>query len=130
MLYDAQNVAVVGAGNSAGQAAMYLAECCPDRTVHLLVRRRLGPGMSDYLVGRIRAKANISVHEGVEISGVHGERRLESITLRTFNANDAAESANEPIERLPIAALLFSSAPTRVVPGCPKPSRATSLVIF
>src|SRR5882724_9692954 len=41
-LYDNQDVAVVGAGNSAGQAAMFLAECCRTRTVHLLVRRRLG----------------------------------------------------------------------------------------
>ena len=66
LLYDKQDVAVVGGGNSAGQAAMYLAECCPERRVHLLVRRRLGPGMSEYLVGRIRAAANIYLHEGVE----------------------------------------------------------------
>ena len=44
ILYDKQDVAVVGAGNSAGQAAMFLAECCPDRTVHLIVRKQLGPG--------------------------------------------------------------------------------------
>src|SRR5438105_10884225 len=68
VLYDAQDVAVVGAGNSAGQAAVYLAQCCPTRTVHMLVRKRLGPAMSEYLVGRIRATANISVHEGVEIA--------------------------------------------------------------
>src|SRR5947207_2932412 len=52
MLYDQQDVAVVGGGNSAGQAAMYLADCCRDRRVHLLVRKHLGPGMSSYLVGR------------------------------------------------------------------------------
>ena len=82
VLYDSQDVAVVGGGNSAGQAAMYLAECCRTRTVHLLVRSRLGPAMSDYLVGRIRAMPNIAVHEGTEIAAVHGERRLESVTLR------------------------------------------------
>src|SRR5215471_10929812 len=82
VLYDSQDVAVVGGGNSAGQAAMYLAECCRTRTVHLLVRSRLGPAMSDYLVGRIRATPNIAVHEGTEIAAVHGERRLESVTLR------------------------------------------------
>jgi len=82
VLYDLQDVAVVGGGNSAGQAAMYLAECCRTRTVHLLVRNRLGPAMSDYLVGRIRATPNIAVHEGTEIAAVHGERRLESVTLR------------------------------------------------
>jgi len=82
-LYDKQDVAIVGAGNSAGQAATFLAVCCLDRTVHLLVRKRLGTSMSEYLVGRIRAIPNIMVHEGVEIAAVHGEQRLESVTLRT-----------------------------------------------
>src|SRR5712671_1331183 len=45
ILYDKQDVAVVGAGNSAGQAAMFLAECCRTRQVHLVIRKRLGPGM-------------------------------------------------------------------------------------
>jgi thioredoxin reductase (NADPH) len=83
ILYDTQDVAVVGAGNSAGQAAMFLAECCRDRKVHMLVRKHLGPGMSEYLVGRIRATPNIVLHEGTEITAVHGERRLERITLKT-----------------------------------------------
>src|SRR5438105_4172852 len=85
ILYDRQDVCVVGAGNSAGQAAMFLADSCRDRTVHLLVRKRLGPGMSEYLVGRIRAAPNITLHEGVEVAAIHGERRLEKITLRAFN---------------------------------------------
>jgi thioredoxin reductase (NADPH) len=86
-LYDNQDVAVVGAGNSSGQAAMFLADCCRTRTVHLLVRRRLGKDMSDYLIGRIRAASNIVVHEGVEVESIHGERRLEGVTLRTFNSS-------------------------------------------
>src|SRR5262249_14844538 len=36
ILYDKEDVAVVGAGNSAGQAAVYMADCCRDRKVHLL----------------------------------------------------------------------------------------------
>jgi len=83
VLYDSQDVAVVGGGNSAGQAAMFLAECCRTRTVHMLVRSRLGPSMSDYLVDRIRGTSNILVHEGEEIAHVQGERRLESITLKS-----------------------------------------------
>lgn len=82
LLYDECDVAVVGGGNSAGQAAMYLAECCPERTVHLLVRHTLGPNMSSYLVNRIRATANINVHEGVEIGAVRGSRRIETVELR------------------------------------------------
>jgi thioredoxin reductase (NADPH) len=81
-LYDKVDVAVVGGGNSAGQAVMFLAECCPTRTVHLLVRRTLGPTMSEYLVHRIRAAANVVVHEQTEIDSVRGDRRLQEITLK------------------------------------------------
>src|SRR5205807_6831595 len=66
-LYDGADVAVVGGGNSAGQAAVFLAECCPTRTVHLLIRRTLGPGMSQYLSERIQAAQNVEVHEQTEI---------------------------------------------------------------
>jgi thioredoxin reductase (NADPH) len=82
LLYDKCPVAVVGAGNSAGQAAVYLSECCRDRTVHLLVRSKLGPAMSSYLENRIRAAANIKVHEGVEISRVRGNGRLDHVELK------------------------------------------------
>ncbi len=105
ILYDKQDVAVVGAGNSAGQAAMFLAECCHERTVHLLVRRRLGSGMSEYLVGRIRAARNIVLHEGVEIAAAHGEQRLESVTLRAFNPNRTESEGEESCETLSVSAV-------------------------
>ena len=115
MLYDKQDVAVVGAGNSAGQAAMYLADCCRDRTVHLLVRRRMGPGMSDYLIGRIRAAPNIVLHEGVEVATVDGERRLERVTLRAFNPDGPAQEDQGSSETLPVSAVfVFIGAE----PGC------------
>jgi thioredoxin reductase (NADPH) len=104
-LYDSQDVAVVGAGNSAGQAAMYLAECCQTRTVHLLVRRRLGPDMSDYLLGRIRAMPNVSVHEGVEVAGVQGDRRMDSITLRPFDPNAGSTNGHKNLETLAVSAV-------------------------
>ena len=119
-LYDTQDVAVVGAGNSAGQAAMFLAECCRNRTVHLLVRKRLGPGMSEYLVGRLRAAPNVVVHEGVEVSAVHGDRRLDGLSLRPARpdgaAADAAPADAPPAgERLAVAAaFVFIGAE----PGC------------
>jgi thioredoxin reductase (NADPH) len=81
-LYDEADVAVVGGGNSAGQAVMFLAECCRSRTVHLLIRRQLGPGMSEYLSQRIRATTNVVVHEQTEIEAIHGNRHVEAITLR------------------------------------------------
>lgn len=116
VLYDKQDVAVVGAGNSAGQAAMFLAECCPERTVHLFVRKQLGRGMSDYLVGRIRATHNIVLHEGVEIAAVHGKQRLESVTLRRYSPDGTKNKDVEPGETIPISAIfVFIGAD----PGCP-----------
>jgi thioredoxin reductase (NADPH) len=90
-LFDKRDVAVVGGGNSAGQAVMFLAECCPSRTVHLLVRRTLGPGMSEYLTERIRAAANVVVHEHTEIEALHGGRHLEAVRLRTNGTGEAVQ---------------------------------------
>ena len=115
ILYDKQDVAVVGAGNSAGQAAMFLAESCRQRKVHLLVRRRLGPGMSAYLVNRIRATSNIIVHEGVEVAAALGKQRLESVTLRAFNPDSSTALPTMQGEFLSIAAIfVFIGAE----PGC------------
>jgi thioredoxin reductase (NADPH) len=88
-LFDALDVAVVGGGNSAGQAVMFMAECCPSRTVHLLVRSTLGPSMSEYLAERIRAASNVVVHEQTEIDALYGDRHLEAIRLRN-NVTGAA----------------------------------------
>jgi thioredoxin reductase (NADPH) len=115
MLYDNQDVAVVGAGNSAGQAAMFLSDCCRDRTVHLLIRKQLGAGMSDYLVGRIRSAPNISLHEGVEITATHGEQRLESVTIQAFKPDRIPANADDTAENIPLSAVfVFIGAE----PGC------------
>jgi len=87
-LYNDADVAVVGGGNSAGQAATFLAECCPTRSVHLLVRRTLGPGMSEYLAQRIRATANVLVQEQTEIDTIQGNGHVAAIALRN-NATHA-----------------------------------------
>ncbi len=81
-LFDGSDVAVVGAGNSAGQAVMFLSDCCPDRTVHLLIRRTLGSGMSEYLESRVRAAANVVIHEQTEIDSICGGQRIEQIVVR------------------------------------------------
>jgi thioredoxin reductase (NADPH) len=84
-LYDGTDVAVVGAGNSAGQAIVFLAECCPTRKVHAIIRHKLGPSMSEYLANRIRAAGNVVVHEETEIDAVFGNHRLEEISLKNGN---------------------------------------------
>jgi thioredoxin reductase (NADPH) len=66
-----QDVALVGAGNSAGQAAVYLAS--QGAKVSMLARRDLGATMSRYLVERISGLANVEVVAGATVSGLEGE---------------------------------------------------------
>jgi thioredoxin reductase (NADPH) len=117
LLHESQDVAVVGAGNSAGQAAMYLSECCRGRRVHLLIRNKLGPGMSDYLSGRIRAAGNIVVREGVEIAEVLGGRRMESVVLKRRDGAADGEGAGET---LPVGAVFVFIGADPVVPWLPE----------
>ncbi|MEL7238611.1 MAG: FAD-dependent oxidoreductase, partial [Planctomycetota bacterium] len=75
-----QSVAVVGAGNSAGQAAIYLARNTPHVT--LIVRGpNLHRSMSRYLIDRIEKEENIEVLVGTQVAATHGDRVLEQITL-------------------------------------------------
>src|SRR5262249_30196201 len=72
---------VVGAGNSAGQAAVHLARYA--RSVALLGRGgALATSMSDYLVRELGAIPNVAVRLRTEVVGVQGEGRLETITFR------------------------------------------------
>lgn len=65
-----QCVVLVGGGNSAGQAAVFLAGHA--QHVKLLARRPLADTMSRYLIDRIEAQPNISVHTG-EVVSLQGE---------------------------------------------------------
>jgi thioredoxin reductase (NADPH) len=87
-LHEHCDVTVVGGGNSAGQAVMFLADQDRGRTVHLLVRRTLGPGMSEYLVRRIRGAANVKVYDNTEVAAVLGKQRLESLELINRETNE------------------------------------------
>ena len=76
-----EHVYVVGGGNSAGQAAMYLAKFAGQVT--LAVRSgSLRHSMSEYLIGEIDATANIDVRYGVEIAGGGGDGRLRWLDIR------------------------------------------------
>jgi len=81
-LAKGQRVALVGGGNSAGQAAVYLAAHCSE--VNIVVRRPLSETMSNYLVERIEAQSNITVHVGSEISALDGDGAgLTSVTWKS-----------------------------------------------
>jgi thioredoxin reductase (NADPH) len=72
---------VIGGGNSAGQAAMFLSRRAA--RVHLVVRGpSLAASMSDYLIERIRGNDAITVHFGAEITALHGTDTLAAVTLR------------------------------------------------
>ena len=76
---------VIGGGNSAGQAAMYLSRAA--RHVHLLVRGlSLAELMSDYLRHRLDADPRITIHYGASCIAVGGDERLRSITIRSGGA--------------------------------------------
>jgi thioredoxin reductase (NADPH) len=80
-LCDSEEVAVVGGGNSAGQAAVFLAQT--SLKVNLLVRSdRLSESMSQYLIARIEAHPKIEVHYLAQIVGVTGAAHLESINWK------------------------------------------------
>jgi thioredoxin reductase (NADPH) len=73
-------VTVVGGGNGAGQAALFLASCGCDVTVAIR-RPQIESGMSRYLVDRLVANTKISVRGGTEVTRLDGEDVLESISL-------------------------------------------------
>jgi thioredoxin reductase (NADPH) len=77
-LCDSEEVAVVGGGNSAGQAAIFLAQ--RSSKVNLLVRSgKLSESMSQYLVARIDAHPKIEVRYRTQIVGVTGAGHLEGV---------------------------------------------------
>ena len=78
--FTGRSVFVVGAGNSAGQAAVHLAKHA--RRVTILVRRTtLAETMSHYLIDEIEGQLNIEVRYQTEIADGAGDGQLESLTL-------------------------------------------------
>jgi thioredoxin reductase (NADPH) len=83
----ADEVIVVGGGNSAGQAAVYLAGAA--RHVHLLVRSDgLAESMSRYLILRIEESPTITLHTRTEIVDLEGSGHLERVTWRNNRTGD------------------------------------------
>jgi thioredoxin reductase (NADPH) len=93
-----QDVFVVGAGNSAGQAALHLAKYA--RAVTLVARGDSFAGsMSSYLVGAIESTPNISVRHRTEVVDGAGDGTLECLKL--------ADRANDTVEEVAAAALFI-----------------------
>lgn len=89
-------VAVVGGGNSAGQAAVFLAERAAH--VHMLIRGdSLAKSMSRYLTQRIETSSSITLHRQTEITEFRGEDRLEGIR---WTNNHTGKSSDRDIRHV------------------------------
>lgn len=95
-LCQGEEIAIVGGGNSAGQAAVFLSHSCAE--VNVLVR---GPGlaesMSRYLIQRIEDSPNLVVRPRTQVDALEGFDRLERIRWRRL---DTGESETRPIRHL------------------------------
>jgi len=80
-------VVVIGGGNSAGQAAMFLSRIAA--RVRLLVRgSSLATSMSSYLSTRLEADSAISIEYGAQVVALHGNDSLERVTIRNGNGSE------------------------------------------
>lgn len=94
-LCQGEIAAIVGGGNSAGQAAMFLSRIV--KHLFILVRGpSLSATMSDYLVQRIHANPNITLLSHTEVVALHGDRSLASVTWehRQTKARDTQPVGN------------------------------------
>jgi thioredoxin reductase (NADPH) len=83
---------IIGGGNSAGQAAMFLSRSV--RCVRMLVRgASLAASMSSYLSSRLAADPRIEIEFGTDVTALHGSDHLEAVTVR-----DAKTGATRVVE--------------------------------
>jgi thioredoxin reductase (NADPH) len=85
--YEGQNVFIVGAGNSAGQAALFFAQHAHSTTV--LVRgESLATSMSQYLIDQIEQTPSVSVMLNTQVIDLKGNKNLAEITVRNTVTGD------------------------------------------
>ena len=83
------DVQIVGAGNSAGQAALNFSTHA--RSVTILCRSdRLDKSMSRYLIDQLATRPNIHMQVGTEVAAVHGDQSLEAIDVRDLASGTTA----------------------------------------
>ncbi|HWF39795.1 MAG TPA: FAD-dependent oxidoreductase [Candidatus Acidoferrales bacterium] len=107
-----EEVIVIGGGNSAGQAAVFLSQTASK--VHMLVRSgELSSTMSRYLIQRIEENAGIDLHYRTEISSLDGDAHLEGVTWKD---NAKGESCTHNIRHVFVMA--GASPRTEWLKGC------------
>lgn len=84
-----KEVFVVGGGNSAGQAAMYLSKFA--RSVCIIIRKNdLSSTMSAYLIHQIEETGNIRILPCTQITGANGNEHLEELLLKDLNTDESS----------------------------------------
>jgi len=107
-----QEAIVVGGGNSAGQAAVFLAQTCSH--VHMFVRGDgLAETMSRYLIRRIETNPAITLRTRTEIVGVEGDYNLRKVTYR-----DRGRAEDESLECGGVFVMTGADPATRWLDGC------------
>jgi thioredoxin reductase (NADPH) len=107
-----EDVIVVGGGNSAGQAAVYLAQTA--RRVHMLVRSSgLAETMSRYLIRRIEDNPTIDLRTNTEVTALDGANHLERVSWRESQAGTV-----ESHDIRHVFVMTGASPSTRWLDGC------------
>ncbi len=96
-LCEGEEIALVGGGNSAGQAVVFLAPKV--KHVHLVVRRNLAETMSRYLVDRINALPNVTTYTGAEVIALEGDPS-GALSSATFRGLDSGNIYTYPLRHL------------------------------
>ncbi|HEX3709440.1 MAG TPA: FAD-dependent oxidoreductase [Pseudolabrys sp.] len=97
-LCEGEEVALIGGGNSAGQAVVFLASKV--RRLHLIVRGKgLEANMSRYLIDRIKALPNVELHTGSEVVALDGDRST-GLTAVTFRDRASGQTQSYPLRHL------------------------------
>jgi thioredoxin reductase (NADPH) len=97
-LCEGEEVALVGGGNSAGQAVVFLAPKV--KQLHLVVRAKgLESSMSRYLIDRIRALPNVDLHTETEIVGLEGDE-THGLTAGIFRDRSTGKTETCPLRHL------------------------------
>jgi thioredoxin reductase (NADPH) len=105
---------IIGGGNSAGQAAMFLSRSA--RCVRVLVRgTSLAASMSSYLSSRLEADPNIAIEYGAEVSELHGADHLEALTIR-----DAKSGASRVVDTRALFIMVGAAPNTEWLSGLVK----------
>jgi thioredoxin reductase (NADPH) len=89
-------VVIIGGGNSAGQAAMFL--CRYARCVRVLVRGdSLAASMSSYLTSRLEAYPGITIEYNCEVTALEGGEHLENLTIRNTKSGQSRKVATRAL---------------------------------